>query len=47
MERRRWQVADTREKICVTLDRGEHIGPERVSEQTPYDHPVYHPHPVR
>jgi len=37
----RLQSLDTREQICVTLNRGEQIDPERVIEQIPYDHPVY------
>ena len=37
----RLQSLDASAEICVTLNRGEQIDPERVIETIPYDHPVY------
>jgi predicted NAD/FAD-binding protein len=37
----RLQSLDTATEICVTLNRGGDIDPERVIETIPYDHPVY------
>jgi predicted NAD/FAD-binding protein len=37
----RLQSLDTSAQICVTLNRAEHIDPERVIQTIPYEHPVY------
>ena len=37
----RLQSLPAAEPVCVTLNRGEHIAPERVLKRMVYDHPVF------